>query len=83
MGIKVNHYAAKTIVLNTQFNSEAFIIELFVGIVLTIMAIGGYKSGLLLLWLPCGIIAAACFFAVLYSTYRFMSDKITNKNKNG
>jgi hypothetical protein len=49
MGIKVNHFAAKTVTLLYQGDLEAFVIELSVAIILTVMALGGYNSGLWLL----------------------------------
>jgi len=80
MGIKVNHYAAKTINLVYQLDFEAFVIELSVAIILTVMSVGGYTTGLLILWIPCALAAAACYFAVIYSVYRYISDKITSKS---
>lgn len=80
MSIKVNHFAAKTVSLLYQGDLEAFVIELSVAIILTVMAMGGYSSGLWLLWIPCGLIAAACYFAVIYSVYGYISDKLANKS---
>jgi hypothetical protein len=80
MGIKVNHFAAKTVSLLYQGDLEAFVIELSVAIILTVMAIGGYRSGLWLLWIPCGLTAAACYFAVIYSVYGYISDKLASKS---
>jgi len=79
MTIKINHFAAKTVDLLYQMDFEAFVIELSVAIILTVMAIGGYNAGLWLLWIPCGAIAAACYFAVIFSIYRYIADKIENK----
>lgn len=81
MGIKVNHFAAKTVTLLYQGDLEAFVIELSVAIILTVMAMGGYRSGLWLLWIPCGLIAAACYFAVIYSVYGYISDKLASRSK--
>jgi hypothetical protein len=80
MSIKTNHYAAKTITLLCQQDIEAFAIELSVAIILTVMAMGGYRSGLWLLWIPCGLIAAVCYFAVIYSVYGYISGKIASKS---
>lgn len=82
MGIKVNHYAAKTVTLLYQGDFEAFVIELSVAIILTVMAIGGFNAGLWLLWIPCGLTAAVCYFAVIYSVYRYILDKLTSRSEN-
>lgn len=80
MGIKVNHFAAKTVTLLYQGDLEAFVIELSVAIILTVMAMGGYNSGLWLLWVPCGIMATACYFAVIYTVYGYISEKLGSKS---
>jgi hypothetical protein len=80
MTIKVNHFAAKTVTLLTQLKLETFVIELSVAIILTVMAMGGYRSGLWLLWIPCGVTAAACYFVVIFSVYQFTSEKLANKS---
>jgi hypothetical protein len=82
MSIKINHYAAKTVTLLYQQNFEAFVIELSIAIILTVMAVGGYSSGLWLLWIPCALIAAVCYFAVIYSVYLYISEKIVSKSVN-
>ena len=80
MGIKVNHFAAKTVTLVYQGDLEAFVIEFSIAVILTVMALGGYSSGLRLLWIPCGLTAAVCYFAVIYSIYGYISDKLASKS---
>lgn len=82
MGIKVNHYAAKTVTLLYQGDFEAFVIELSFAIILTVMAVGGFNAGLWLLWIPCGLTAVVCYFAVIYSVYRYIVGIVTKKPKN-
>ena len=79
MSIKVNHYAAKTIEPTYYVNFEALVIEFSVAVILGVMAIGGYKTGLWVVWVPCGIISVCCAALVLYSLYNYVSDKIMRK----
>ncbi|MEP0355999.1 MAG: hypothetical protein ABJH06_01815 [Paraglaciecola sp.] len=79
MSIKVNHYAAKTIEPSYYLNFEALVIEFSVAVILGIMAIGGYNTGLWVVWVPCGAISACCVVLVLYSLYNYVSDKLNRK----
>ena len=80
MSIKVNHYAAKTIEPTYYVDFEALVIELSVAVILGVMAVGGYNTGLWVVWVPCGLISACCFALVLYSVFNYISDKISNKS---
>ncbi|MFT2090180.1 hypothetical protein [Paraglaciecola sp. 2405UD69-4] len=79
MSIKVNHYAAKTIEPSYYLNFEALVIELSVAVILGVMAVGGYNTGLWVVWVPCGIISICCFGLVLYSLYQYISDRLVRK----
>lgn len=79
MGIKVNHYAAKTIEPSYYVDFEALVIELSVAVILGVMAVGGYNVGLWVVWIPCGVISACCFFLVLNSSYHYLFDKFFGK----
>lgn len=79
MSIKVNHYAAKTIEPTYHLDFETLVIEFSVAVILGIMALGGYNTGLFVVWVPCGIISTCCAVLVLYSLYNYISDKITRK----
>ncbi len=64
-----------------SLNIEALAIELFVGALLTIMGIGGYQTGVALMFIPCFMVAFICYFLVIISIYRFISDKIRQKRQ--
>ena len=75
MSFKVNHYAAKTISPKPQLDIESIAIELSIGIILGVMAIGGYNAGVLLMAVPCGLISLACFLLAVVSISRFVIDR--------
>ena len=75
MGYKVNHYAAKTVTPNPQLDIETIAIELSVGAILMVMAIGGFNVGILLMAIPCGLISVACFLLSLNSIWHYISDR--------
>jgi hypothetical protein len=80
MSYKVNHYAAKAVNVTSQLDIEALAIELSVGVLLTMMSIAGYRGGLWLLCIPCGLVAAGCFFSVINSAFRYIADKSASKS---
>lgn len=81
MSYKVNHYASKTLAPRPQLDIESIAIEMSIGIILTVMAIGGYNAGVLLMAVPCGVISIACFFLAAMSLYRFVVDLKVAKQK--
>jgi hypothetical protein len=66
--------------VTAQLDIEALAIELSVGALLTMMSIAGYRGGFWLLCIPCGLVAAGCFFSVINSAFRYIADKIANKS---
>ena len=81
MSFKVKHYAAKTVDARPQLDMETFILELFFGVVSAVFAIGGYQADVLLLMVPCALVAITCLSLVLHTCYLFISDKLKNKEK--
>lgn len=69
MGIRVRHYAAKAPGADYRLNIEAIVLELMFGIIAAAFAIGGYNAGLVLLAVPCALVALACSFLLIHSTY--------------
>jgi len=63
-----------------QLDIEALGIELSVGVLLTMMSLAGYRGGLWLLCIPCGFVAAGCFFSVINSAFLYIADKIATKS---
>lgn len=75
MGYKVNHYASKSVKATPQLAWETLIIEAAIGIICGAFAIGGYNSDMLILIIPCGIIALICAFLVSHSIVSFIREK--------
>ncbi|MCF6457382.1 hypothetical protein [Pseudoalteromonas sp. MMG024] len=75
MGLKVNIYSAKTTSSSYSLDIETLSIEFAIGIICTVIAIAGYQSQLLLIFIPFLIIAVACFSLISYNLYQYFSDK--------
>ena len=80
MGYKIKHYGSKSIALNYRLNIEGIVIETCIGIICTIFAISGYKSEMILLFLPTAIVAVTCFLLVLHSLYLYVSSIFVRKS---
>lgn len=75
LGLKVNIYSAKTTSSSYSLDIETLSIEFAIGIICTVIAIAGYQSQLLLIFIPFLIIAVACFSLISYNLYQYFSDK--------
>ena len=75
LGLKVNMYSAKTTSSSYTLDIETLSIEFAIGTICTVIAIAGYQSQLLLIFIPFLIIAIACFSLILYNIYQYFSDK--------
>lgn len=58
---------------NINTSIEGFILELFVGIICGGFALYGYETGMIIVFIPAGLIALACFFVCSYTAYQFVA----------
>lgn len=79
MGFRVRHYAAPTSGADHKLSIEAIILELAFAAIATVFAIGGWEGGLILLALPCTIVAVACFYLVVHSFYLTFRDYLDKR----
>lgn len=75
MSYKVKHYAAQTPVAAFRTNWEAIVVELLVGIISTVMAISGFKGGLLLMAVPLTLVAIMSFAMAIHAIVTGILDK--------
>lgn len=74
MPYKVNHYAAKTVTLKPTLDIESIGIELSIGAISAVMAIGGYNADVLLMALPCAVVSVASWLLAAMSIWRYVFD---------
>lgn len=75
MSYKVNMYSAKTTSSVYSLDIETLSIEFVIGSICAVLAVAGYKSQLLLVFVPGLLLAIACFSLISYSIYQYISDK--------
>ncbi len=64
--MKINHYAGP-IDRDYSLPWESLLIEGAICIICSVMAIAGYKSGVVLMFAPAGFVAAICALLVIYT----------------
>ncbi|WP_246601244.1 hypothetical protein [Alteromonas antoniana] len=64
--MKINHYA-RPIDSDYSLPWESLLIEGAICIICSVMAIAGYKSGVVLMFAPAGFVAVICGLLVIYT----------------
>ena len=78
MGYSVNFFA-RPINSNYKLAWESFVIEFSLFVICTVMAFYGFNTGSLLMAIPAGVVAVACFGLVVYSIFTFFSNRAATK----
>ncbi|TRX56834.1 hypothetical protein [Thalassomonas sp. M1454] len=79
--MKMKHYAQPNDHL-TGFRFDNFLLEIFAGIICSVFAVAGYKAGILLLFIPTGLVALICIVLVIHTIYSFVRKWIKVQIKN-
>lgn len=69
----------KQISFNHKSGLEGFLTELAVGIIFSVMAHHAYVSEMVIIAVPLGLLALACLFLVVVTSYAYIRDWISRK----
>jgi len=72
---KVNMYSAKTTSSAYSLDIETLTIEFVIGSICAVLALAGYKSQMLLIFIPGLLLSIACFSLISYSIWQYITDK--------
>lgn len=80
--IGLRHYGAKTVDLSDATDWESVVTEIFVGFLLGVFAYMGYIARIPLLFFPCLIGSAVCFYTISRNAFFHFRNKTTEDKCN-